>query len=372
MNLNPFVYKIAFSFLKGANANLVREIEQRGVTPEEFFSLTTKELLTKLGIRSDHSLDKLQREEALALAEGELKNISNHNIHPLFILDDDYPSRLAEVEEAPIVIYKLGEADLECDEISAVVGTRRPSPYGVEFCKKLISDLSVYFPSLTIISGLAYGIDAVAHHTALESSLPTVAVVAHGLNMIYPANHRELAKEILRNGGAIISEYPFGVKPFKPNFLARNRIVAALSDVTVIVESALKGGAMSTANYAFSYSKDVAALPGRISDELSAGCNHLIRKQKASLITNAADLIELTGWKPLGIDVQPNQRNLFPELQGDMKTVYDFLKFNQEPVQTDAICQRTGLSASKVISILGEMEFDGIVIRYPGNRYSIS
>lgn len=363
---------MAFSFLKRVDANLIREMDQNGITPEDFFTLTTKELISKTGIRQDHSIDKLQREEALSLAEREFNNIKGHNIQPLFLLDDDYPSRLAEIEDAPIIIYKLGDADLESEEIASVVGTRRPSPYGVEFSRKLISELSIYFPSSVIVSGLAYGIDAVAHRAALDSNIVTVAVVAHGLNMIYPANHRELAREIIKRGGALISEYPFGVKPYRSNFLARNRIVAALSDVTVVVESALKGGAMSTANFAFSYSKDVAALPGKISDELSAGCNHLIRKQKASLITNAADLIELTGWKPLGIDVSSSQRNLFPELEGEMKTVYELLKFNKEPVQTDVICQKTGMTAAKVIAILGEMEFDGIVFRHPGNRYSIS
>lgn len=372
MSLDPVVFKIAYSFLKRANSNLIRELDERGISPEEFFKLPTKELIVKSGIKNDHSFDMLQREEALSIAEREYKNIRNHSIQPLFVLDEDYPTRLAEIEDAPIIIYKLGEGNLESEEIASVVGTRRPTPYGVEFCKKLISDLAVYFPSSVIVSGLAYGIDSVAHRAALDSNLATVAVVAHGLNMIYPANHRELAKEILRKGGAIVSEYPFGVTPFKANFLARNRIVAALSDVTVIVESAIKGGAMSTANFAFSYSKDVAALPGRISDELSSGCNHLIRKQKASLITNTADLIELTGWKPLGIDIHPNQRNLFPELKGDIKVIYEILKFNQEPVQSDIICQKTGLKAAKVMSILGEMEFDGIIIRYPGNRYSIS
>lgn len=366
----PKVFEMAFSFMKRLNANFIREISERDISPEEFFTLPTKELSSRLGITANHSFDKLEREEALALAMKEWEEIKNHGIKALFFLDDNYPARLAEIEDAPIIIYKLGDADLDSAEIVSIVGTRKPTPYGVEFCKKLVSEISVYFPKALIVSGLAYGIDAVAHKGALESDLPTVAVVAHGLNMIYPANHRGMAKEILRKGGAIISEYPFGVKPFKPNFLARNRIVAALSDLTVVVESALKGGAMSTANFAFSYSREVAALPGRISDELSAGCNNLIRKQKASIIEGITDFIEISGWKPLDIGLSVTPGNLFPELEGDTKNIYELLKYSPEPVQPDFISQKSGLPISRVIAILSEMEFDGIVIRYPGNRFS--
>ena len=306
------------------------------------------------------------------MARNELAKISSHNITPLFLLDEDYPERLSEVEDAPITLYKLGDADLDSQEVCAVVGTRRPSPYGVEFCNRLIEELSIYFNEALIVSGLAFGIDATAHKKALDKELPTVAVVAHGLNMIYPAEHRNLAKEIIRKGGAILSEYPFGVKPFRGNFLARNRIVAALSDVTLVIESAIKGGAMSTANFAFSYSREVMALPGRATDELSAGCNLLIRKQKASLLSSVADIIEVTDWAPLNVKVSPQQRNLFPELEGDSKKIYESLKFQSDPVLVDKICYETGLAAAKVMAALGELEFDGIVIRHPGNRYSIS
>lgn len=366
------IYKLAYSFLKKINADFVRKIQNRGISHEEFFKLPSKQLIMKLGISNDHSFDNIAREEALMLARKEWDLIKPHNISPLFLLDENYPERLAEIDDAPLILYKLGDADLDNEHLAAIVGTRRPSPYGVAFCKKLINDLSDYFNEMGVVSGLAYGIDAVAHQEALSAGLPTVAVVAHGLNMIYPANHRNLAKKILNSGGAIISEYPFGIKPFKPNFLARNRIVAALSDVTMVIESALKGGAMSTANFAFSYSREVMALPGKISDELSAGCNLLIRKQKASLLSSAADVIETCGWKILNMKINSQQRNLFPELDGDFKKVYDLLKFSKEPLQADKISYATGLGAAKTLSVLGELEFDGIVIRHPGNRFSIA
>lgn len=370
---DSMVYKMAFTFLpKKVNVEVLREFESRGVSPEDFFLMPTKELVKKLGIPNNHEFDKMAREEALAHARSEFNQIRGHNITPLFVLDDNYPSQLAETFDPPLILYKLGEADLEGEHMVAVVGTRKPTPYGVDFCNKIIEETGDYFPDTVIISGLAYGIDAAAHKRALEKGLTTVAVVAHGLNMIYPAANRNLAKAILHSGGAILSEYPFGTKPFKPNFLARNRIVAGLSDVTIVVESNVKGGAMSTANYAFLYNREVMALPGRSSDELSSGCNLLIRKNKAHLIECAADLIEATGWQPLNIPVTAQQRNLFPELQGDAKRIHEILQYNTEPVQMDKLVQLTGLSASKLLALLGELEFDGIIMRHPGNRFSIS
>ena len=369
---NEVIYKMALSFLKKMDATLLRDIENKGISPQDFFSMPAKDLVRKLGITQDHSLDTLTREEALSHAKKEWEDIDCHHITPLFLLDDDYPQRLAEIEDPPIILYKLGDADLDNDNVASVVGTRRPTAYGIGFCNQLIEDLSGYFNNLVIVSGLAYGIDSVAHKKALECRLPTVAVVAHGLNMIYPANHRNLAKEIVNKGGAIISEYPFGVKPFKANFLARNRIVAALSDVTMVIESALKGGAMSTANFAFSYSRDLMALPGRITDELSRGCNLLIRKQKAASLTSAADVIETTGWQPLDMNISPQQRNLFPELEGEAKKIYENLRFNSEPMQIDRLAHLTGLPIAKLSVILSELEFDGVIIRHPGNRFSVS
>lgn len=373
MKEQDIIYKMAFTFLKRKlNVNLLKEFSEKGVDPESFFLMTSKELVNKLGIKNDHELDKMHRDEAVAQARNEFKKLEQHKIKALYVLDEDYPSQLAETEDPPIILYKLGEADLEADEMISVVGTRRPTPYGIDFCGKLVEDLSVYFPEATIISGLAYGIDTAAHRKALERNLPTVAIVAHGLNMIYPAANRTLAKEIVRRGGAIISEYPFDVTPYRGNFLARNRIVAGISDVTVVVESNVKGGAMSTANYAFMYNREVMALPGRASDPLSSGCNLLIRKNKAHLIESATDLIEVTGWQPLEIPVNPARRNLFPELEGDTKRIYDVLRSYNEPLQMDVIVQHTGIAASILMGLLNDMEFEGIIMRYPGNRYAPS
>ena len=362
---------MAFSFLKRMNAWILREIEGHGVGAEEFFRLPTKELVGRLGIRQDHEFDRNSRDAALSLAEKEWQRISGHNITPLFLLDDNYPSRLAEVEDAPVILYKLGEGDLEEGHFVSIVGTRKPTPYGLDFCQRFVKDFGDYFPNGAIVSGLAYGVDAAAHKQSLESGVRTIAVVAHGLNMIYPAAHRNLAKEIIKQGGAILSEYPFDTQPFKPHFLARNRIVAGLSDVTVVVESKIKGGAMSTAHNAFMNNREVMALPGRAGDELSSGCNQLIRKNKAHLIECAADMIELTGWSPVNSKSIVNQRDLFEELNEEEEKIYDTLQGSCEPVTMDELVHGTGITASKLMGILGEMEFEGIIRRYPGGRFGV-
>lgn len=373
MQNTDIIYKMAFSFLKRkVSADFLREAETREVSPEEFFRLPTKELVAKLGIRPEHELDTMLRDEAVATARKEYERIQHHNITPLFFLDENYPQQLAETPEPPVILYKLGDADLMGDQMLAVVGTRKPTPYGMDFCNKLVEEMASYFPESEIISGLAYGIDACAHRKALEKNLPTIAVVAHGLNMIYPAAHRNLAKEIIRQGGAILSEYPFDTQPFRAHFLARNRIVAGLADATLVVESNIKGGAMSTANYAFMFNREVMALPGRSSDELSSGCNLLIRKNKAHLVECCADLIEVTGWKPIDLPVCSQQRNLFPELDGDNKRIYEILQYSRDPLQMDVLVNRSGIPASRLTGLLSELEFDGIIIRHPGNRFSIA
>lgn len=373
MHDNDIVYKMAFSFLKKRpNADMLRDFESKGISPRLFFTMPTKDLISKLGIRHDHEFDKIIREEAVVMAQKEWNLINGHNISPLFVLDEDYPVSLAETSDPPVILYKLGDADLDGEHIVSVVGTRKPTNYGLDFCNKIVEELGEYFPDVEIVSGLAYGIDAAAHKKALEKGLTTIAVVAHGLNMIYPAANRNIAKEIIHAGGAILSEYPFGVKPFKPHFLARNRIVAGISDVTIVVESNIKGGAMSTANYAFVYNRDVMALPGRSIDDLSSGCNLLIRKNKAHLIQCAADLIETTGWQPLNIPVNPTQRNLFPELEGEPKRIYEILQFNSQPLTADQLVHLSGITPPKLMAILGELEFDGIILRLPGNRFSLA
>lgn len=372
MGDSDIIYKIALSMVKKITPEIVTRLMEAGLSPGDFFTLDTQQLSEALGLSRGLGFDRMARDEALFKARKEYGFIEKHNIRCYFLTDPEYPVRLFQIPDAPIILYQLGDTDLDGAHVINVVGTRRPTPYGIDFCSKFIPDLAAYFPDLTVVSGLAFGIDAAAHNAAISAGAPTVACVAHGLNMIYPAQHRGLAKAILQSGGSIVTEYPFGEQPYRQRFLERNRIVAALSDVTVVVESDIKGGAMSTANTAFSYSREVMALPGRISDSSSAGCNHLIRKGKASLLTSAADLIEVAGWEPLGIKIEPQQRNLFPELCGDAKIIYETLRFSADPMQLDQLHMRTMIPIARLMSTLGEMEFDGIIIRHPGNRFSMA
>lgn len=363
--------KMALGLLKGNSGKLACAIEESGMRLSDFFALSMEEVRSALSMRKCSVLTESDRQEALVQARKLAERMSGHNVEGLYIADADYPQRLAEAPDAPALLFKLGDADLNGRHVLNLVGTRRSTPYGTNFCKKLIEDLSAYFPDLTVVSGLAYGIDGAAHAAAMECGLPTVAVVAHGLDMVYPAQHRDLARTIVKNGGAIVSEYPYGVRPYPQRFLERNRIIAALSDLTIVVESDVKGGAMSTANSAFSYSREVMALPGKITDASSSGCNWLIKKQKASLISGAADVIELMGWQPMGLNVKQPEPTLFPELTGDVALIYETLRQSEGPMQADRLHALTKIPAAELAGILGEMEFDGLITRHAGNRYSL-
>lgn len=366
------ICKLATVFLDGLTPEMVKAFPEVGLEAESFFTLPDNELLPLLGKGKQGDFGSYRREEALARAEAEWQFMQKHNIKMLYVHDEDYPYRLKEITSPPKVLFVLGSTGFNTENIISVVGTRRCTQSGMEFCRKFIEELSPLFPDLWVVSGLAYGIDSVAHSAAISAGRPTGAVLAHGLDTLYPAAHRNLAKEIIARGGALISEYPSGVTPFRSRFLERNRIVASLSDATLVVESEVKGGAMSTANTAFSFNREVFAVPGRPSDAMSSGCNHLIHKNKAHILTNVSDFIEDMDWRPSGIKLEARQRCLFPELEGDARIVYDCLRFQREALSPDAIHQATTLPIAKVMASLGELEFDGIVTRLPGNRYELS
>lgn len=363
-------YKIALSLIPGMTADVVRTIFECGITFKEFFSLNMPELSDRLGLEVKVRYQNVNREEALFRARQELAFITRHSIRVLFLMDDDYPILLREIQDAPIVIYVLGEADLNSFPAIGLVGTRRCTAYGTNFCNSFIKDISPYFPNAMIVSGLAYGIDSASHSAALEHGLNTIGVLAHGLDTIYPAANRHLAKEIIRQGGALVSEYPSGTRPFQKNFLQRNRIVAGLCETTIVVESEIRGGAMSTANQAFSYSREVFAVPGRYNDLKSAGCNALIERNKASIFTSVPDFMNYMNWEIPAIGVPAPPKQLFPELEGNPAKVYQIIFNSSDPVQIDEIHTKTGLSMPTLMATLTDLEFDGVITKLPGSRYS--
>lgn len=364
--------KIALSMLPGITAQIIRDMAYAGFDPTDLFSAANKEILSGLDKRIVSRLTEIPVADALTRADKELEFIKRHSIRALFLLDDDYPRLLAEIPDAPIVIYKLGSADLDSLPSIAVVGTRKCTSYGLNFTPRLISDLAAYFPKMTVVSGLALGIDSAAHLAALNNNLPTVAVVAHGLDMLYPAQNRLLARRILDTGGAIITEHPSGTRPFRNNFLLRNRIIAGLSELTFIVESEVKGGAMSTANQAFSYSREVMALPGRVGDISSSGCNSLISRLKAHIYTSVPDMMNLMNWQPFEKIKMRLDPPLFPELEGEMGVIYQYMRDNNRPVSADELKIATNLPMPQVIATLTDLEFEGVIVKLPGARYELS
>lgn len=365
------LFGMALSFVPGMNASFVRHMEEKAVGVEEFFSSSQQELASRLDVAVGPMLDRMVRDEALFKARKESEFMERHGIVSHSLTDEDYPSRLIDIDKAPVTIYRLGPANLDADKMFSIVGTRHATSYGMRYVGQIVADLAAYFPDMVIVSGLALGIDSAAHEAALKAGLPTVAVVAHGLNTIYPSQNRDLARRIISAGGAIISEYPSGVAPYRSRFLERNRIVATMTDAVLVAESADKGGAMSTAAVASSYGRELIALPGRIGDEMSAGCNRLIRSQKAMMAGSVADIMTSLGWQPQSVGVSVRQRDLFPELSGNPKNIYDCLRHSSDPMPIDAIRERTGIPIQELMSHLGEMEFDGIVERLPGGRFAL-
>lgn len=375
--MSPFVptdteliYKVALALTPGITAETVRNMELCGISYEDFFMLQMQELSGRLGGGENSRLRNLDRQEALFKAREEVRFIEKHSIRAIFLLDQDYPRLLREIPDAPVMIFVLGNRSLDFSPSLAVVGTRRCTSYGINFCDTFISEIAGYYPEAAVVSGLAYGIDAASHNAALKTGLTTVAVLAHGLDTIYPASHRNLARDILRAGGALVTEFPSATKPFRGNFLQRNRIVSGLTELTFVVESEIKGGAMSTANYAFSYDREVFALPGRYTDVTSSGTNMLVARGKAHIYTSVGDLMNTMGW-PISTfhDIKPPRRNLFPELEGDAGRVYSLLQKERRPMSVDEILSGTRLPVSSLMSLLTELEFDGIIVRLPGGRY---
>ena len=303
----------------------------------------------------------------LEKAKRELEFISKKNISVSYFTDDTYPHRLLEANDAPILLYSSGKCNLNALHVISIVGTRHATPVGIKTCDEIVSKLSKRLDNLVIVSGLAYGIDIAAHRAALKHNVPTVAVLAQGLNKIYPATHRNDAISIIKQGGAIVTDYQSQDDIHKGNFLARNRIIAALADCTVIVESAATGGALVTASLAQSYNRDVFAVPGRTGDEYSRGCNKLIRDNRAMLITSADDIIEAMSWETK--ETQPIQQELFPTLTGDEKKRVDALKANGDK-HINELASLLQIPVYKLMGALVELDCSGLVVTLPGCRYS--
>lgn len=356
-------YLIALSFAFENNPSEARALLEHFGTAKDVFK--EKSLLKIEGIKIK-SINQIYDGSALRKADEEINILKRNSIKAVSIDDSDYPYRLKECNDAPIVIYSKGQSNLNSDKIVSIVGTRLCTPLGKQFTEKLVNDLAEAFPDIIVVSGLAYGIDITSQRAAVKNSLNTVAVLAHGMQEIYPAAHRKDAVKIIGNG-SLITELPFGTPPEKWQFLRRNRIVAGLCDACVVVESAEKGGSLNTAYTAFGYGREVFAFPGRPSDEKSKGCNMLIKRMVANLTESSDDIISNMNWKAAK-DKSTIQKELFQELTPVEQKILDSMRTG-EKYNREELCAQNGLKIAEIMSVLMSLEIAGLVESIPGGSY---
>ena len=311
-------------------------------------------------------ISDLFNKEHFAAAEDELLFIKENNIACLYFTDSEYPERLKHCIDSPILMFQSGNIDLKNQHIISIVGTRKITSSGIDFCNKLVEDLSVFNP--IIVSGFAYGTDITAQKAALKYNLQTIGCLAHGLNQIYPKVHKKYVADIEKHGGFFTDFWSTDAFD-RNNFLKRNRIIAGLSEATIVIESAEKGGSLVTADIANSYNRDVFAVPGRITDKQSVGCNNLIKFQKAHLLSNPLDIPYMLSWELDNIESTPVQKQLFVELTDDERIIYNYLKTEKQ--QLDSIALECSLPIFKVASLLLNMELKGVVRPLPGKYFEV-
>ncbi|MBI4648215.1 MAG: DNA-protecting protein DprA [Bacteroidia bacterium] len=360
------LYRIGVSLIPGIGCILAKRLIAYVGSVEGIFSEKKRKLVKIPGI-GDNLAQSILESKVLKTAEEEIKFIRKYNIVSCFYLDDDYPERLKHCNDSPIILYIKGEPAWKASKAVSIVGTRSATREGKEATAKLVKEMTERGHAPVIISGLAFGIDISAHKAALDNGLKTIAVFGHGLDKIYPIQHREIAKKIAGQG-ALITEFTTSAPFEKQNFLRRNRIIAGLADATIVVESGIKGGALVTADIAMSYNRDVFAVPGRINDRYSAGCNRLIKTNKAALIENVSDIEYQLGWNIKPQKPEPKQKELFVTLSENDKSVLKIIQ-ESEKITIDLISQKATIPVGMVSFILLNLEFAGLIKSLPGKVY---
>ncbi|WP_298781283.1 DNA-processing protein DprA [uncultured Polaribacter sp.] len=326
-----------------------------------------KAVLQKINGIGSHAIKHLFDAKNIKLAEQEFNYISQNKIEYNYFLEDNYPANLHNCVDAPILLFKDGNINLNNDKIISIVGTRNISSYGRDFCNNLIEELAEYNP--IIVSGFAYGVDICAHKAALQKKLQTIAVLAHGFEQIYPKVHKKYINQVNENGG-FLTEFWSEEQPLRENFLKRNRIVAGISKATIIIESAEKGGSLVTADIANSYNRDVFALPGRSTDLYSKGCNNLIKNNQAHLLTSVNDIVKMLNWDLQKTSKKNIQKQLFIDLNVDEQKIYDLLLKDGKQV-LDIIALECNIPIFKLSSILLQMELKGLTKPLPGKMFEL-
>lgn len=364
---NDLLYQIALTLVPNIGDVHAKALVNRYGDAQSIFKAKKKDLDNMEGIGPVRA-KSIKDFTEFTSSEEEIKFLEKYKITPLFITSENYPKRLLNCYDSPPLLYYRGNADLNTSKIISVVGTRNNSDYGRSVCEKFIDDLKA--ENILVVSGLAFGIDTIAHKASLKHNLQTIAVLAHGLDRIYPTQNKTLAKQITEQGG-LLTEFISNTNPDKQNFPKRNRIVAGICDAVVVIESSKKGGSLITAELGNGYNKDVFAIPGRINDSKSEGCNYLIKNNKAALINSADDFLDMMNWKPAPKPAAKKQRELFIELAPDEKTVVDILQ-QQESIQIDELYFKSGLSSSAVATALLMLEMQNVVLSLPGKVYKLA
>ena len=363
------IYRIGIGLIKGIGPVLTRYLIAYLGDESAIFKESAASLAKVPGIGSVRA-SALVNSHVLTRAEEELNFIDKHKIDVLYFTDKRYPVRLQVCEDAPLIIYSKGNVDYNGLHTLSVVGTRRPSESGKEICEKLLHELAVLFPELVVVSGMAYGIDICAHKQSLKSGLSTIGVLAHGLDMLYPSVHRDVAVQMLEKG-ALVTEFLSQTQPDRQNFVRRNRIIAGLGDATMVVESGIKGGALITADIASSYNRDVLAIPGFPGVMTSAGCNFLIKKNVAALVESADDIVTALGWEGATVGDVAVQRILFPNFDTPEEQMLFDLLMREHELTSNELSVKSGVPISKVNAIMLKLEFGGWVKTLPGSSFKI-
>lgn len=363
MSEENIFYLLALLRVEGVGDIMAKKLLTQFGTAENVLKAKSQQLAAIDGVGTV-LLKNFKDKTILDKAKQELNFIQKNNIEVLCFQDGNYPDRLKHCIDGPVLLFSSGNIDLKNRKIISIVGTRQITSYGTEFCKKLIEDLAPLDP--IIVSGFAYGVDIVAHQLAMDHDLQTIGVVAHGLNQIYPKPHKKYVAKMEQNGG-FMTEFWSTSNPDKENFVRRNRIVAGISEATIVIESADRGGSLITANMANDYNRDVFAVPGRTTDKYSQGCNNLIKTQKASLLTSAADLIYNLNWDIVQ-ETKSVQKQLFVTLDDDEQKVYDYLlKSGKE--QMDIIALHCDFPIYRISGLLLNMELKGVIRPLPGKMF---
>ena len=373
MNQQEIISAIALTRISYFSLAELLELFRRVGSAEEIVahSQNIRDLLPEASDRLTQAFTDIG--EALRYAENELRTAESMGVRPLVMGDDDYPSRLLECADAPLVLYYQGSASLNQKRVVSIVGTRRCTPYGQDLVRRFMSELRCLCPQVLVVSGLAYGIDICAHREALAQGYDTVGVVAHGLDDLYPPSHRLTADQMLKQGG-LLTEFPTCTRPDRLNFVRRNRIVAGLSDATLLVESAIRGGGLITTRIANDYGRDVFAFPGAVGAPYSEGCNDLIRRQGAGLITSAKHFVEAMGWQNDAqlseAQAQGIERQLFPELTADEQRVVAVLQ-RKNDLQINILSVQSGIAVGPLTALLFSLEMKGVVRTMAGGTYHL-